>query len=394
VFRTWNIVDHHLEANDTGHTYWETKAIADELLRRGASVRIFSEKCAPAAGRFPGSRVYPTFSGHFYTFPDNTWGRIKNFLLFSQKFQRDLSHTQQTLFHRSLTYFPNVSGPSQLIPLIRWLMHFEEPVVPKVAVTLQLVQSDNYSPIYRRLWAVCPARVKRNLALTARSTNVANQYYRILGVRPRVLPSPLGPYERRAQIAANVGAPASNSTLVVSFMAGGRPERGVMLIPEVVKLCKPLKIRFFIQAKNEGCSEADFRLLTDLGGLPNVELHVGPMERDAYYDAIARSIVLIPYVPSSYQWRTSGVYGEAKFLGAPVMVAAGSWIAEEVKRLGNGLVFEERTATAMKACIETAQSEITDLRARAIVYAKKFSAENGPDRCVDAIESLFGKVNS
>ena len=42
-------------------------------------------------------------------------------------------------------------------------------------------------------------------------------------------------------------------------------------------------------------------LLTDLRGLPNVELHEGVLERDAYYDAIARSIVLIPYVPNFYQ---------------------------------------------------------------------------------------------
>ena len=80
---------------------------------------------------------------------------------------------------------------------------------------------------------------------------------------------------------------------------------------------------------------------------------------------------------------------EAKFLGAPVIVAAGSWIAEEVKSLGNGLVFEEYTPDAIAACVATAQREIVNLRERAAVCARKFSAENGPDRCVDAIEALF-----
>src|SRR5262249_42869043 len=139
-----------------------------------------------------------------------------------------------------------------------------------------------------------------------------------------------------------------------------------------------------IQAKHEAGPDANFRLLTDLGGLPNVELHVGTLEHDAYYDAIARSVVLIPYAPGTYQYQMSGVYAEAKFLGAPVIVAAGSWIAEEVKTLGNGLVFEECTATAIKACLERAQREFGVLRARAAFYAKKFSVENGPDRCVDA----------
>jgi glycosyltransferase involved in cell wall biosynthesis len=150
----------------------------------------------------------------------------------------------------------------------------------------------------------------------------------------------------------------------------------------------PLDIRFFIQAKDEGHPD-DAGLLTHLRALPNVELHDGVLERDAYYDAIARGIVLIPYDPNHYRWRLSGVYAEAKFLGAPVIVAAGSWIAEEVKSFGNGLVFEERTAAAIAACIARAQREIRNLRERAAVCAKKFSTENGPDRCVDELESLF-----
>ena len=336
VFKTWNIVDHHLYAGNTGHYYWECKAIASELLSRGMNVRIFASKSAPAAAQFPGSRVYPTFSQHSYRIPNNTWGKAKNFLVSGRLFSRDLSQAQRTLFHGSLSYLPNVSGPSQLIPLIRWLMHFEDPVGPE---SLLLWNPTSVACIKSCGGPAQPG--SKNLVLMARSTDEANQFHRVMGVRPYVLPSPVGPSERRAQIAAN--AEPSAREMVVSFMAGCRYEKGFMLIPEVVKLCKSLKIQFFIQANNDGCSDVDeahFRLLTDLRGLPNVELHVGTLERDAYYDAIARSVVLIPYAPSSYRWRTSGVYDEAKYLGAPVIVAAGSWIADEVKTLGNGLVFE------------------------------------------------------
>jgi len=163
----------------------------------------------------------------------------------------------------------------------------------------------------------------------------------------------------------------------------------------VVTLCKPLNIRFVIQAKKDGApgidSGIDLHLLNALRGLPNVELHEGVMARDAYYDAIAKSVVLIPYAPNRYQWRTSGVYLEAKFLGAPVIVAAGSSFAEEVKSLGNGLVFEEYSPAAIAACIARAQREIGNLRERAAACAREFSATNGPDRCVETIESLFAK---
>src|SRR5262249_29491511 len=147
---------------------------------------------------------------------------------------------------------------------------------------------------------------------------------------------------------ASVGAPPPGP-MVVSFVGGFRRERGPLYIPDVVRLCMPMDVRFFIQAKGEG--RQDLSLLTDLRGLPNVELHEGVLARDAYYDAIARSVVLIPYDPNHYRQRLSGVYVEAKFLGAPVIVAGGSWIAQEVISFGNGLVFEERTATAIAACI-------------------------------------------
>ena len=124
VFKAWRIIDAQLHADTTGHQYWETKALADELLSRGADVRNFSSKSAPVA-RFPGISVNPTFSPHFYR------GRIKNFLMRSRNFQRDLSQTEQLLFLGSLSYFPNVSGPAELLAIIRRLMHFSDPGSPK-----------------------------------------------------------------------------------------------------------------------------------------------------------------------------------------------------------------------------------------------------------------------
>jgi glycosyltransferase involved in cell wall biosynthesis len=392
VFITWNIIDNGLSSRNTGHNYWQTKALVDELLIRGADVRIFSCKDAPIA-QFPGARVYPTFSLNFYTRVSNdpSWSKIENFVVHNRWFQHDLSQVEPSLFCDSLTFLPTLSE-RQLLGTVRWLAHFEDVARPKAVLNLfplaDFSDSNPSASFYRTIWADCPAAVKKELALTVRGTEAANQFHRLLGVRPNVLPSPLGAHEKRAQIAANVGAPLTGP-MVVSFVAGARQERGIMHIPDVARLSIPLDIRFFIQMKGDEGRAVDTRLLAALRDLPNVELHEGILERDAYHDAIARGVVLLPYSPSFYQWRSSGVYAEAKFLGAPVIVAAGSWIAEEVKSLGNGLVFEEYTPAAIAACIATAQREIGKLRERAAVCAQKFSAENGPDRCVDAIESLF-----
>jgi glycosyltransferase involved in cell wall biosynthesis len=392
VFKAWNIVDAGLAQGSTGHNYWETKALADELLKRGVEVRIFSHKNAPKE-RFPGVQVHPTFSLFLYTqvSTDPSWGALENFVVHTRRFQHDLSQIERPLFQGSLTFFPTVLA-SQLLATIRWLAQFEDVARPKAVVTIRPPAdwSDN-SPAarnYRMIWADCPAAVKKNLALTVRTPETANQFHELFGVKPHVLPSPLGAPERRAQIAAKVGAQLPEP-ITVSFLAGMRRKRGITHIPDVVKLCMPLGIHFFIQVKDDGEPGVDIPLLTALGGLPNVKLHEGVLERDAYHDAIARSIVLIPYASDSYRWVSSGVYNEAKFLGAPVIVGTGSWMAEEVKSLGNGLVFEEHTPAAIAACIAQAQREIGKLRERAAICARKYSAENGPDRFVDAVESIF-----
>jgi glycosyltransferase involved in cell wall biosynthesis len=397
MIKAWNIIDTGLRTQSTGHHYWETKALTDELLLRRADVRIFTCKNAPIE-RFPGVRVHPTFSLYYYTSISNdpSWGVLENFVVHNRSFQRDLLQVEQSLFHGSLTFFPTLSE-HQLLGTIRWLAHFDDHARPKAVVTLEALadwsESNPSARIYRSLWTNCPAAVKKNLVLTVRERGTAGQFYRLLGVRPHVLPSPLGAHEKRVQIAANVGA-SPHGPLLVSFVGGSRLERGTMLIPDVVKLCAESDVRFFIQAKSRSDPGVDLGQLTALRGLPNVELHEGVLERDTYHDAIARSVVLIPYAPDHYLWRSSGVYVEAKFLGAPVIVAAGSWMAEEVKVMGNGLVFEDYSPAAIAACIARAQSEIGSLRERAKNCAREFSVENGPDRCVDAIESLFANGDS
>jgi hypothetical protein len=64
-------------------------------------------------------------------------------------------------------------------------------------------------------------------------------------------------------------------------------------------------------------------------------------------------------------------------------------MAEEVKSLGNGLAFEDYNPAAIAGAIAEARREIETLRERAAACAKEFSAANGPDRWVDAIESLL-----
>jgi len=143
------------------------------------------------------------------------------------------------------------------------------------------------------------------------------------------------------------------------FVRGrSKTERGGELIPDVVKHCTSSGVRFFIQAGLTGHADFNEQVLTALSGLPHVRLHEGPLERSAYYRAIADSVVLLAYDASRYRIRDSGVYHEAKLLDAPVLVSAETWMAEEVTALGNGLVVEDHSAAGIVNCIARAQREL------------------------------------
>ena len=111
------------------------------------------------------------------------------------------------------------------------------------------------------------------------------------------------------------------------------------------------------------------------------------MPREDYYDVIANSINLIAYDPGSYRWRDSGVYHEAKLLDAPALVSAGTWMEDDVKTLGNGLVIGAFTVDAVVECIARAQRELPALKAAAVRIGQDAREKNGVARCLEALEN-------
>jgi len=121
-----------------------------------------------------------------------------------------------------------------------------------------------------------------------------------------------------------------------------------------------------------------------------VRIEHGALKRDDFYRAIGESVVLLPYRPNDYRWRDSGIYHEAKLLDAPILVTAGTWMADEVRSLGNGLEIENFSADAVVACIARAQRELPALKAAAMRVGKDARQKDGVARCIDTVARAFG----
>ena len=389
-FATWNILDSAVVRNPNGHHYWENKELIDELLRRGETVRLVSHLAAPSPEQFSGVRVIPAFSLFPYhtVSDDERWATLENFIVHNRTFAADLAKLDPSLFHNSMVLFPTISA-GQLLGIFRWLSTFRGEHAPKAAIcllpTLEWSNSDHTTGLYKTVWKHCPPELRKRVAILARTPQIAQLFATHTGMPAHVYPYPIPQelVEHRPQ------ARASDDNMGVSFVAGARKERGGEFIADVVRRCSGLGVRFFIQVRQGGDTNIDESLLSALSGLPYVRLHEGALERSDYYREIADSVVLLAYEPDAYRWRDSGVYHEALFLDAPVLVTAETFMADEVKSAGNGLVIEEFSTAAIVDCIARAQRELPALKAAAMRVGREARASQGVARCIDTIAGLF-----
>jgi hypothetical protein len=394
--KAWNILDCGLSRGVTGHHHWEAKALTDELVRRGHEVRLFTQLNAPDAAQFAGAELIPTFAMFLYQEISNDpmWSAIENFVVHNRSFHRDLSRLDPSMFEHAVTVFPTL-GENQILGLVRWLAEFPKEKRPRVAIGLRTPQeftpSNTRTQFYRNVFKKYLSEQGSGIAVFCRTAQSAAMTEKHVGVKANVFPVlvPDDLLSRRPR------APkAGTSPMMVSFVGGARRERGSALLPEIVKRCASQDVEFFIQVRAEADPRFDPNVLRALSGHPHVRVHNGAMAREDYYDVIANSITLIAYEPEFYRWRDSAVYHEAKLLDAPALVSAGTWMEDDVKALGNGLVIEAFTADAAAECIMRARRELPALSAAAVRAGRTAREKNGVARCLEAFGNACSSSGS
>ena len=389
-FKTWHIFDCALTKDAIGHHYWETRSLAEELVRSGRNVRLFTHRDAPAATQFPGVEIVPAFSMYLYEGVSNdpAWSAIENFVIHNRTFQTDLARFDPSRFRDSIALFPTI-GERQLLGLLRWLEAMPSELRPKSAVCLMAPQEwSGAARMYKTIWKNCPADLKREMAMFSRTIQIADMFDSKCELRSGVFPLVL-PEHRREPTSSTV-VPLGR-TMVVSYLGGSRREKGALLIPDIVKQCAALNVHFDIQVQTGSDNRFDSRTHTALAGLSNVRIRQGTLERDEFYHAMTGSVALLPYDPHAYRWQDSSIYHESKLLNVPVLVTKGTWMAEEVSALGNGLVIEDFSAAAVVECVARAQRELPTLRNAAVRVGQEFRRTQGVAACIAKVMQAFAE---
>lgn len=215
---------------------------------------------------------------------------------------------------------------------------------------------------------LAPAVRAGRVVLAAETKGMQEELERFTGLPvslyPHPVPAPEGGVARTREVADPV---------TISCPGFARHEKGNDLLQEailgVLGESESDRLRFVMQWP-EAFALPDGRLLTAdarLAGDSRVRL-VNESLNGAAYEALLREsdFVILPYRRNSYHHRVSRVAIEAASRGIPLIYTSGTWTEEVAEPADCGVEIKEETSESVRAAIEVALRDVTELRSAAV----------------------------
>jgi len=324
--------------NRHGHHYHVDLAIYRECAERGIPVTVLGNRGVEPQiqATMPVQRV---FRAPAYPSRDGAKRRSlsRDFDVFNRLIERDLAtRVSERPGSDDLILIPTVRD-IHLTGMLRWYETLPQPR-PRVCMRLLFEPEFRVQPeeeslaveLHRRQlrqWAALPGQ---RVVLAAERESLASFYSDLSGLPVHPLPMPIrypGPVDGSA------GADGEARHIV--FVGEARREKGFALLPQACRRVLDIapRTRFTLQTS---ClfdiGEEQVRDLQSLG--PAIRLVRRAMSVEEYDELmLAADLVLVPYDPATYRFRTSQIFLEALGLGKPVVTTQGTWMHEHLARL-------------------------------------------------------------
>jgi glycosyltransferase involved in cell wall biosynthesis len=392
--RTWHIFDGGLTERAPGHHAAEVLALAKELARRGQAVSVYGNVKFRGDG-FP-VPVVPQIRHSFYEplSKDQLAGELSDFIQINTLYLEDLSRIDRSRFSADdIALFPTVSE-NQLLAIGRWAQSFTDTAPFKTVMVAHRQLDVGFgrrqvsfpAMYYRYAWTSVAPDLPRRLFLCATTAALAAEYANVLGTWPSVLPFlfELPPLSSPARPSG------SGAEFVVAHLGEVHRHKGFPLLPSVVKSTADIPaLRYFVQAWR-GSDPVILNAIAELRRESSrVTLVTDYLEIERYHEAVDRAdLILLLHDPDSYRSRMSGVYAQATLAGKPVVACSGTWMGEQVRAHGNGILFSEHSAQSVRRAILEAIEKIEILRERAHAHAVEIRGRSGVGAVIDHIEAL------
>ncbi len=222
-----------------------------------------------------------------------------------------------------------------------------------------------------------------SLRLVTDSERLASEHRRLTQLPINVLPIP------HTQFASTATLKMASSNPLVVFLGGARSEKGFPLLIEAAPQLLAAGIQLTVQCHLDDSSDrkaAEARIKAESMTDPGIRLIKEPLDSVGYY-ALLRSadIIVAPYRKQYYRSRTSGIVVEALAAGKPVVVPAGTWMADQIADGAAGRTFADGDPGALVGAIKDIATRMHQYSAEAVTYRERWLTIHNPTRLVESL---------
>jgi glycosyltransferase involved in cell wall biosynthesis len=149
------------------------------------------------------------------------------------------------------------------------------------------------------------------------------------------------------------------NTFYISYLGGVRKEKGFIEYANFVLYAKQKKLDYFFIMQCDavfGRYEPEVESILKKIKTENLRdvIFIGHnLTLKEYYEIIIKShIIFLLYDPTRYRGSISGILLEAFSFGKPVVVREGSWLANQIKKFGGGVIVKDTSPESLKIAVE------------------------------------------
>jgi glycosyltransferase involved in cell wall biosynthesis len=220
------------------------------------------------------------------------------------------------------------------------------------------------------------------------SERLAKEYSRFTDLQIKVVPIP-----HTIHAGNNVSTADRSSqrdTVCLVSLGGARDEKGFLEIIEAIKILhrsgELKKFSFVLQAnmasREISSSIEEIRTLN----LDNVDFIDEDLVTEKYYTLLQKAdAILLPYWRGIYASRTSGIFTEALAAGKPVIATDDTWMSDQLKRYGSGLLCRDRDPKDLARAMMELEANFDDYANKALLCRRPWLEKHNPDMLFESL---------
>ena len=320
----------------------------------------------------------------------------EEFRAFAKGFFHELKRSNRTLPRNPNVLVLPSGDQSTTLGLAKYLKRYRPP--KKVEVLIWLLMAPHFRKAiddpgisslleeYTEAFALLREAVKDDarIHVFCETEVMAEVYSRAIGLKVDIVSSPnmiLQPRDRKVR--------RGGEPIVIVCAGNANAAKGYGLLPEAIKKARNERrdLRFLVHGTVENTDFPEgrriFDCLSTLGG--DVTVRTDALSSVDYSDWLAQAdLILLPYDPSVYKTRGSGLFVEAETLGIPVVVTEGCAFAKVAIEEKRAVRMMNYTSDDLANAILHGANCLHDVTAQAERFAAAQSAKNDIRKVIEA----------